>query len=59
MDHVLALDLPLARARQQVVEAFERKYIQRVLDQHGGNVTKAAAASGLARRYFQILLRSR
>jgi two-component system, NtrC family, response regulator HydG len=52
---VLALDLPLTRARQRVVEEFERRYVERVLAQHGGNVRNAAAASGIARRYFQLL----
>jgi two-component system response regulator HydG len=55
VDAVLALDLPLVRARERVVEEFERRYVQRVLGQHGGNVTNAAAASGIARRYFQLL----
>jgi DNA-binding NtrC family response regulator len=55
VDEVLALDLPLARARQRVIDDFERRYIMRVLSQHGGNVVRAAAASGIARRYFQIL----
>jgi DNA-binding NtrC family response regulator len=52
---VLALDLPLPRARQRVVDAFERRYVERVLAKHGGNVTRAAAASGIARRYFYDL----
>jgi transcriptional regulator with GAF, ATPase, and Fis domain len=51
----LALDLPLARARQLVVEEFERRYIDRILERYDGNVVRAAAASGIARRYFQIL----
>jgi DNA-binding NtrC family response regulator len=55
IDEVLALDLPLPRAREKVVEEFERRYVQRVLAQHGGNVGNAAAASGIARRYFQLL----
>jgi DNA-binding NtrC family response regulator len=55
LDQVLDMGLPLPRARQVVVEAFERRYIERVLAQHGGNVARAAAASGIARRYFQIL----
>jgi DNA-binding NtrC family response regulator len=55
LQDVLALDLPLPRARQRVVDEFERRYIERVLAQHGGNVMRAAAASGIARRYFQIL----
>jgi DNA-binding NtrC family response regulator len=52
---VLAANLPLAVARQRIVEDFERRYVERVLDAHGGNVSQAARASGLARRYFQIL----
>src|SRR5262249_55635436 len=55
MQHVLAQNLPLTRARQQVVEEFERLYVEKVLEEHGGNVRRAAAASGLARRYFQVL----
>jgi DNA-binding NtrC family response regulator len=54
-DEVLALDLPLTAARQRVVETFERRYVERVLAKHGGNVARAAESSGLARRYFQIL----
>ena len=28
---------------------------ERMLDNHGGNVTRAAESAGVARRYFQIL----
>jgi hypothetical protein len=42
-------------ARVKVVEVFEQLYIEQVLADHGGNVVRAAAASGVARRYFQIL----
>ncbi len=49
---VLALDLPLAEARQRVVEAFEQRYVERLLEIHGGNVTRAAAAAGVARRHL-------
>lgn len=55
VDAVLASDLSLARGRARVVADFERRYVQRVLDLHHGNVSRAAAASGLARRYFQVL----
>ena len=54
-ESVLALDLPLTSARQRIVEAFERRYVERVLAKHGGNVARAAESSGLARRYFQLL----
>jgi len=38
-----------------VIADFERVFVAQVLARHGGNVSRAAAASGLARRYFQIL----
>jgi len=49
------LDLPLAEARQRVVEEFERRYIHRQLERCSGNVTRAAAAAGVVRRHFQTL----
>jgi transcriptional regulator with GAF, ATPase, and Fis domain len=52
---VLEQDLPLPRARQEVVDEFERRYVERVLTKHGGNVTRAAHASGIARRYFYAI----
>jgi DNA-binding NtrC family response regulator len=55
IERVLARRLPLAEARQQVVEAFEGRYLERVLEEHGGNVTRAAEASGIARRHFHRL----
>jgi DNA-binding NtrC family response regulator len=55
VERVLAKDLPLPRARAEIVEIFERRYVERVLDRHGGNVSRAAAASGIALRYFQLL----
>ena len=40
---ILTRDLPLPQARAQVVvEAFERRYVKRLLERHGGNVTRAA-----------------
>ncbi|MRG96864.1 sigma 54-interacting transcriptional regulator [Polyangium spumosum] len=55
IEEILALELPLPRARERVVEVFERRYVERVLAAHGGNVGAAAAASGIARRYFQLI----
>lgn len=52
---VIQQKLPLPLARLRVVEAFESRYIAAVLAEYGGNVPKAAEASGIARRYFQIL----
>jgi DNA-binding NtrC family response regulator len=55
LDGVLSRRLPLVEARQQVVAELEQRYIARVLAEHDGNVTRAAAASGIALRHFQRL----
>ncbi len=55
LTEVLSENLPLPRARQKVVEELERRYVERVVEAHGGNVSRAAAASGLGHRYFQKL----
>jgi DNA-binding NtrC family response regulator len=52
---VLAEDLPFPIARRRVLDEFERLFVERLLTQHGGDTAKAAAAAGVARRYFQIL----
>ena len=53
---ILSRGLPLDVARRQTVEAFEARYLERVLDAHDGNVSRAALASGVARRHFHRLL---
>jgi transcriptional regulator with GAF, ATPase, and Fis domain len=50
----LASDLPFPRARDLLLQEFERRYVSRLLDEHG-DVAAAAAASGIGRRYFQML----
>jgi two-component system, NtrC family, response regulator HydG len=52
---VLGKNLPLPRARAEMVAEFEKRYVRRVLEMHDGSVGKAAAASGIALRYFQLL----
>jgi two-component system, NtrC family, response regulator HydG len=54
-EELAASDLPLAEARQRVIDAFERHYLTRLLERFGGNVTKAAEATGVARRHLQRL----
>ncbi len=49
----MPLDLPLKEARDLWVERFERTYLERVLDQCGGNVTRAAEKAGVSRRFLQ------
>lgn len=52
---VLARALPLTEARQLVVADFERRYVEDALARTGGSVARAAAAAGVALRYFQLL----
>ena len=53
LEAVLGMHLPYSTARQRVLVEFERQYVTRVLAEHGGNVLRAAAASGIARRHLQ------
>jgi transcriptional regulator with GAF, ATPase, and Fis domain len=53
---ILLMDQPFSTARQQAIAEFERRYLARVLARHAGNVTKAAQASGIARRYFSLIM---
>ncbi len=53
LEHTVALGLPFSAARARVLDEFERQYVTKALTEQGGNVMRAAAASGLARRYFQ------
>ena len=48
--------VPFSKARQLAALEFERRYVTRILESFGGNVTKAAQASGIGRRYFHMLL---
>ncbi len=55
VEAMLTLGVPLPIARQQMLQAFEQRYVHRMLALHGGNVSRAAVASGVGRRYFQII----
>ena len=52
---ILAEELPFPQARQKMLAEFDQRYVEQVLARHDGNVTKAAAASGIALRYFQMV----
>lgn len=55
LQRTLERGLPFPEARNAVLEEFKRRYVSHVLSRHGGNVGAAAAASGIARRYFQLI----
>ena len=50
VDSVLRDELSFTDARERVLREFERRYVRWILQRCDGNVTKAAEASGLARR---------
>ena len=47
----------LLPARDRLVLAFERAFAEQMLARHKWNVSRAAAASGVSRRYFQLLMK--
>jgi transcriptional regulator with GAF, ATPase, and Fis domain len=53
LEEIVAMGLSFPAARQRVIEELERRYIEKVLAEHDGNVSRAAEASGIARRQFQ------
>jgi two-component system, NtrC family, response regulator HydG len=55
VDRVLDAALPFVEARARLVAEFERRYVERVMQVNEGDLVKAAAASGVGQRYFQML----
>lgn len=51
------LDLPYAKAKEQILDEFNKQYVTAKLARHGGNVTKAADESGLSRTHFYEMIR--
>ena len=50
-------DMPYSEAKGEVVNAFTIRYLKRRLAQAGGNITRAADASGLLRPNFKRLMK--
>jgi DNA-binding NtrC family response regulator len=50
------LSLPFKEAKDQLIEDFERRYIEDVLQKYHGNVSRAAEHSGIDRRSLHRLL---
>ena len=51
-----SLSLPLSQARNHWKNTLERRYLEEALRRHRGNVSAAARASGVDRRFFHRLL---
>jgi DNA-binding NtrC family response regulator len=52
----LSLDVPFKEAKERLVETFTRDYLEALLHRHGGNVSRAARAAGIARPYVHKLV---
>ncbi len=52
---VLTHELPLNEARQRIMSEFEHRYVTHLLERYDGNMARAAAAAGVARRHFRRL----
>jgi len=48
---------PFRTAKQQVIDAFDRRYLRALLDAHGGNITTAASAAGIGRMAIYKMIR--
>jgi two-component system, NtrC family, response regulator HydG len=55
VDDVIAKNLPFPQARDHVMRSFEERYVDAMLEKHDGSISKAAAAAGIARRYFYTI----
>jgi DNA-binding NtrC family response regulator len=52
-----SFDKDLQTAKRELVDSFERAYLERALMRAGGNIARAARMSGKARRAFFALMR--
>jgi DNA-binding NtrC family response regulator len=53
----IAYHLPFKEAKAQVVEHFERRYLEILLDRHDGNLSAAARSAEVDRKHLRELLR--
>ncbi len=56
LEQLVPLHLPLKDARQAWTESFEAVYVKSLLQKTGGNVTRAAEAAGVNRRFLQRMM---
>ena len=56
IEALLARDMPYTKAREVLVAEFTKRYLERLLKRHGGNISRAAQEAGVARRHFYTLL---
>jgi DNA-binding NtrC family response regulator len=49
--------LPYKEAKDRLLTAFERAYVEALLERHRNHITKAAEAAGLSRKHLYELIR--
>jgi DNA-binding NtrC family response regulator len=49
--------LPFKEAKEAVIKAFHRQYIQAILQQNRGNISKAAEQAGVQRQYVHRIMK--
>jgi len=50
-------ELPFREAKDRAIQYFHQQYIRRLLEQHGGNISRAAETAGIQRQYLHRLMR--
>ncbi len=55
-DTQLRIDLPYMEARRLCLDDFQQRYVEAILEAHGGNVSAAARAAGMDRRSIQRIV---
>jgi DNA-binding NtrC family response regulator len=53
----IVVDQPFVAQKQQLTDAFERRYLHAMLQRHEGNISRAARAAQIDRMYFKRLMR--
>ena len=49
--------LPFREAKDLAIQHFHRQYIRNLLEDNGGNVSRAAEAAGIQRQYLHRLIK--
>jgi DNA-binding NtrC family response regulator len=51
------IDVPFKVAKQKLVDEFDRRYLQALLEAHDGNISAAARAAGIERMSIYKMIR--
>ncbi len=53
----ISAELPFREAKERAIQHFHSGYIRRLLEQHGGNISRAAESAGIQRQYLHRLMK--